>query len=243
MTRAGGFILVAALWLAAVLALALQVTASRGAVAVTAADAVRALAEGRAAADGAVEDLLARLPNVPSDGRVRARPIGEVPVLIAVQDQRGMVDLGAAPASVLVAAFQAAGLEAPAAADAVTALEALRAIGPLPGLQSLRRLPGLDDTRFAQLRRIATVKGGRALPDPRFMPPALRQVFSGGQIDPLPPEVPRRLEIYAEARPAAPALGIVPRVRMTVLVEVAATGAVRFLRRWPDGPPLEEEQE
>ncbi|KJV08196.1 hypothetical protein VZ95_19360, partial [Elstera litoralis] len=81
MTRAGGFILVAALWLAAVLALALQVTASRGAVAVTAADAVRALAEGRAAAEGAVEDLLARLPSAPSDGRVRVRPIGEVPVL------------------------------------------------------------------------------------------------------------------------------------------------------------------
>jgi len=127
------------------------------------------------------------------------------------------------------------------AAVAVTALEDLRAGGPLPGLQSLRRLPGLDDARFARLRRVATVKGGRALPDPRFMVASLRQVFSGGQIDALPPEVPRRLEIYAEARPSAPALGVVPRVRMTVLVEVGATGAVRLLRRWPDGPPLEEQ--
>jgi hypothetical protein len=241
MTRARGFILVAALWLAAVLALALQVTASRGAVAVSAADAARALAEGRAAAQGAVEDLLARLPTTPSDGRVLTRVVGDVPVLISIQDQRGMVDLGAAPASVLAAAFHAAGFEGGAAAVAVTALEALRANGPVPGLQSLRRLPGLDDGRFARLRRVATIKGGRALPDPRFIPASLGQVFSGGQIDPLPPEAPRRLEIYAEARPVAPALGIVPRVRMSVLVEVAATGAVRLLRRWPDGPPLEEE--
>lgn len=186
---APGSALVLALWLALLLGVTGTVVTRLAAGAAGAAQVETDLARARAAAEGGIWAAAHRLANLPRDARPPVLEFmlaqGGIQVGVRAVDEDGRLDLNAAPEPLLVALFQAAGQEAPAAVAAAARVVAWREPNRGPGdagpIRSVSELGSLGLPLTGALREVVTVHTGRAQPAPETAPPALRGLLAAAR--------------------------------------------------------------
>jgi general secretion pathway protein K len=118
------------------------------------------------------------------DGRPYTFSFDGAKVTVAVVDVSGMVDLNAAPATLLSGVFQAAGVDAAQAGQLAQAIEEWRggsslgrprrtdmgqsSHGPFRAIDQLASLPGMNLTLFGKVQQSFTVYSGRNFPDESY---------------------------------------------------------------------------
>lgn len=196
-----GSALVVALWVALLLGVAGVAAVRLAAVGAGGAQVEADLARARAAAEGGLWAAAHRLAAQPRDQRPPLAafefPIGGAAVSVHAADEDGRLDLNAAPEPLLAAAFRMAGLPAPEAEAAATALVAWReASDPGGGRRRLHAVADLDAAFGGRpglagaVRGVATTHTGRAAPAPEAAPPALRALLSRPDDPAAPPPRP-----------------------------------------------------
>ncbi len=201
--RERGTALLLVLWvtilLAALLAGVAAASRSHSEAALYGAERVRAELAAEAGLAHAVAGL--RAPDLQHqwvpDGRPYTFSFDGAKVTVAVVDVSGMVDLNAAPTSLLSGVFQTAGVDALQAGQLADAIEDWRGgsshgsprrteqspHGPFRAIDQLASLPGMDLALFGKVERAFTVYSGRNFPDTSYAGPlvlsALRNIGAG----------------------------------------------------------------
>jgi general secretion pathway protein K len=175
-----GTALLLVLWvtilLAALLAGVAAASRSHSQAALYGAERVRAELAAEAGLAHAVAGL--RAPDLQHqwvpDGRPYSFPFDGAKVTVAVVDVSGMVDLNAAPTTLLRGVFQAAGADAPRAGQLADAIAARRGGGsgepgePFRAIDQLASLPGMNLALFGKVENAFTVYSGRNYPDASY---------------------------------------------------------------------------
>lgn len=173
-----------------------------------------AMAEARADAEAAINHVvLAMLSErgleIPVDGRVFAVAIDDRPVMLAVRQSTGLVDLNAGSAELLAAALEAAGMGEAERRETVDAIldwrdgDQLRHLngiededyaaaglpwssrdGAFAAVEELRYLPGIGADLYEKIAPLVTVYSGRGGIDIELAPPALVEAVAGDRIEP-----------------------------------------------------------
>ena len=220
--RQGGFALVAVLW--AVLLMALMVGTLTGEsrlerhIARNLSDRAQAVALADAGVAHALLILTSDAPNRVwrFDGGAHALSFGGETVEVAIQDERGKVDLNFAPTPILQRLFSEAGLDPAAARDLTDRLDAARRDGqsntgwvPLfTTVEQLSSWPGMIAAAFERLAPAATVYSQQTGVDPDTAP-ALSLIAA---IDMRPEAVASWLSERTQKRPVDAAAGLVGQI-------------------------------
>ncbi len=175
-----GTALLLVLWvtilLAALLAGVAAASRSHSQAALYGAERVRAELAAEAGLAHAVAGL--RAPDLQHqwvpDGRPYTFTFDGAKVTVAVVDVSGMVDLNAAPTTLLGGVFRSAGVDALHAGQLADAIAARRRGGsgqpgePFRAVDQLASLPGMDLALFGRVERAFTVYSGRNFPDASY---------------------------------------------------------------------------
>jgi general secretion pathway protein K len=193
--RERGTALLLVLWvtilLAALLAGVAAASRSHSEAALYGAERVRAQLAAEAGLAHAVAGL--RAPDLQHqwvpDGRPYTFPFDGAKVTVAVVDVSGMVDLNAAPTTLLSGVFQTAGVDALQAGRLADMIATRRRGGsgrpgqPFRAIDQLASLPGMDLALFGKVEQAFTVYSGRNFPDASYagarVLAAMRHIGSG----------------------------------------------------------------
>ena len=177
-------------------------------------------AQARGLAEAGINHLILEMlasdsgRDVPVDGSVFTRRIGEQTVTLAVRDALGLVDLNAADPRLLETALRAAGVDSAARQGLVDAIQDWRdkddlthlngfedadyAASGLPwrsrddaftAVDELKYLPGMTQDAFERLAPLVTVHSARGRFNPDLAPPVL-SAAARGDSTPTPPGNP-----------------------------------------------------
>lgn len=211
--RTRGLALVSVLWIVALLAVLAVGILHTGRTDTQLARNLVEAAQAEALADGAIEVALAELTSPPSaggwrrDGATYGWRVNGGEVRVRVTEEAGKIDLNAAPAELLTALLQAAGMERGEAGRLAAAIVDFRDEDQLPGPG------GAEDPDY---RRAGAPRGARDAPF--FVVDELQQVL--GMSPALYRRIAPALTVYT-GRPFPLGGSVPPLVREAMLIEEA----------------------
>lgn len=142
------------------------------------------VAQARALAEGGVWWAVERLTSAQAretlriDGTPATVTLGDREVQVAIQDERGKLDINAAPAAMLERLLAAIGVDAGEAEQLAQAIDAHRracrarrpADDPFAAVEEIRHIPGMGPELYARAAKYLTVATGEARINPATAP-------------------------------------------------------------------------